>query len=820
MRKYPNNSYIRSCLQTESKKYKKLIKTKHKEYINKLFLELDNLHGSNPRGYMNLVKSLRDGTFDRKVSDDSSFVSPGNWHQHFSNLLGPPVTSTPSDENLAAYIETNCDNFESELGLKFTRSELLKGISSLGNNKSSTFDSISNEMLKTGKQVIAEPILKLFNAILNSTLYPSQWKLDILSPLHKSGDKTDPNNYRGIAVSSCFGKLFNKLLQKRLEDMCRSKHLISDMQGSGKTGSRTTDHLLVVKFLTDKYVKQQGKYLYTCFVDLRKAFDTVPRTKLFYSLLHDYSIGGKFLRILQEIYKENQIFVKLSDGLLQPFTTTVGVKQGCVFSPTLFNLYINKICDIFDQSCSPVKINNVNVSCLLWADDLLLVSETSEGLQNAINKMQAFYDELGLQINIKKTKVVIFNKRGITLDKKFNFTIKGDKLEITNQYQYLGIKLRPSGSLSTAVQELHDKASRAWFGISNIVYKNKRMETEKVFGILDSLVTPVATYGCAFWLPFLITKNGFKSEKDLINSWENLKCETLNQKCSRMVLSVHGKTSRLAVLGELGRYPLFLSTLSQCLNYKLSLIKRKTQTNLIGHMWTEMGEMVDKGQDCWLYRIKNIEHLLKIPQNLRFNDFSGKKITSILRSKFDRYWLDRINETKTSGSDNLDHNKLRVYKQFKASFTKEPYIEQIRNRNQRSSLTRLRVSAHHLGIELGRKTRPVTPVEKRICVYCQTKSSQNLLQPFSNQQGNVGRDHVDTEFHFLTQCKIFTITRNCLYGKMSAMISGFNDISDELKFLTLLCPTTPKAGKLVNRFIKKMVATREKIDSGVNIGEV
>ena len=149
--------------------------------------------------------------------------------------------------------------------------------------------------------------------------------------------------------------------------MCQSKNFINNMQGSGKAGSRTSDHLLIVKFLTDKYVKQKGKYLYTCFVDLRKAFDTVPRTKLFYSLLHDYSIGGKFLKILKEIYKDNQIFIKLPDGLLQPFTTTISVKQ------ILFNLYINKICSIFDQLCSPVKINNTNLNCLLWANDLLLV---------------------------------------------------------------------------------------------------------------------------------------------------------------------------------------------------------------------------------------------------------------------------------------------------------------------------------------------------------------------------------------------------------------------------------------------------------------
>ena len=66
LKAHPNNSYLRGCLQTELKKYKKLVKSKHKEYINQLFTNLDELHTSNPRGYMNLVKSLRDGTFDKK----------------------------------------------------------------------------------------------------------------------------------------------------------------------------------------------------------------------------------------------------------------------------------------------------------------------------------------------------------------------------------------------------------------------------------------------------------------------------------------------------------------------------------------------------------------------------------------------------------------------------------------------------------------------------------------------------------------------------------------------------------------------------------
>ena len=187
------------------------------------------------------------------------------------------------------------------------------------------------------------------------------------------------------------------------------------------------------------------------------------------------------MRILQEIYKNNQVYIKLTDGLLKPFNTTIGVKQGCVFSPILFNIFINKIHEIFDASCDPLLVNNKDLNCLFWADDLLLVSSSASGLQNSITKMGLFYDTLGLKVNIKKTQIIIFNKKGVKLDNKYNFTLNEKKVEIVDEYQYLGLKLRPSGSMGVAVQELHDKASRAWFGIINVVFKNKRMEVDKIF---------------------------------------------------------------------------------------------------------------------------------------------------------------------------------------------------------------------------------------------------------------------------------------------------------------------------------------------------
>ena len=108
------------------------------------------------------------------------------------------------------------DNVDLDINLlnePFTLEELSNGLKGVKNNKSSSFNRISNEILKTGGKILKSIFLKLFNAIQAFSFYPSLWKKDILHPIHKSDEKNDPNNFRGIAISSCFGKLFTKLLK-------------------------------------------------------------------------------------------------------------------------------------------------------------------------------------------------------------------------------------------------------------------------------------------------------------------------------------------------------------------------------------------------------------------------------------------------------------------------------------------------------------------------------------------------------------------------------------------------------------------------------
>ena len=112
-------------------------------------------------------------------------------------------------------------------------------------------------MIKASMPALLDPIFLLFKTLIENSLYPTTWKTDILSPIHKKGVKDDPNNYRGIAVASHFGKLFNSILKNRLESFCEINKIINPAQISGRKGARTADHLTVIRFLRNTPFKER-----------------------------------------------------------------------------------------------------------------------------------------------------------------------------------------------------------------------------------------------------------------------------------------------------------------------------------------------------------------------------------------------------------------------------------------------------------------------------------------------------------------------------------------------------------------------------------
>ena len=183
--------------------------------------------------------------------------------------------------NQSAELENNpqfdeLDQSSNILNTNITQDEIAKAITNLKNDKSPGRDNILNEVLKAGKEQLLSPLEKLFNIILKSGVFPNEWSHGLIVPIHKKGDTNLAENYRGITLLSSLGKLFTQILNTRLIYFLEINNILKPEQAGFRANHSTIDNILILKSMIDKYVRKKKQKLFTCFVDFRKAFDSIP----------------------------------------------------------------------------------------------------------------------------------------------------------------------------------------------------------------------------------------------------------------------------------------------------------------------------------------------------------------------------------------------------------------------------------------------------------------------------------------------------------------------------------------------------------------
>ena len=198
------------------------------------------------------------------------------------------------------------------------------------------------------------------------------------------------------------------------------------------------------------------------------------------------------------MYEDLQLSVKLSDNVYPFFDSLLGVRQRCNLSPLLFNLLVN---DIFqDNSCEPIKLQQKDINCIMYADDLLILSETEAGLNNRLQRLGNMPKRWKLKINQKKTKIMVFNKQGRSIDLKLK--IDNLAIESCKKYVYLGIVYTPSNNFRTAQKELYKKECKTLFSHLSVINVHTGAQISTVKKLFDALVRPVLLYNSEIWGTF------------------------------------------------------------------------------------------------------------------------------------------------------------------------------------------------------------------------------------------------------------------------------------------------------------------------------
>jgi hypothetical protein len=283
------------------KEYNKTRKYKQKKHREETLESLDNMRSSNPSEYWKLLKSLDNESSPRNPAKE---IDVTNWSSYFEKLI-KNKNKKPSEWKEEVE-KMECSMPPSILDSEISLKEIQTSIKALKNKKAPGLDQISNEMIKYSQHVMLPLLHKLFKLVLKSGCYPKEWAEGYITPIYKSGDPLSKDNYRGITISSCLGKLFNSVLNTRLDNFLTQRNVLSETQIGYKKGSRPSDHIFVLKSLVDKIVKLEKKKLYTCFVDFRKAYDTVDRDALFFKMLSN-GVTGNFYKLIKDMYNKTSL---------------------------------------------------------------------------------------------------------------------------------------------------------------------------------------------------------------------------------------------------------------------------------------------------------------------------------------------------------------------------------------------------------------------------------------------------------------------------------------------------------------------------------
>ncbi|CAH1998295.1 unnamed protein product [Acanthoscelides obtectus] len=364
---------------------------------------------------------------------------------------------------------------------------------SLKYRKSPGFDGIKSEHLKIIAEDITEPLTYLINKCFESGIYPSILKKGNIIAIHKSGTKTDVNNYRPISIISSVAKVFEKVLSTRMIRYLTKFKILSENQYGFTEGKATSD--AITKIVNQIHQNIDNRIPSICiFVDLKKAFDTVNH-KLLLETLERIGFRGNAYSLIESYLSNRPQSVQISGSFSKEMYIKCGVPQGTVLGPLLFNIYLN---DIFQINCVG-KITS-------FADDTAILYEGTDwsDLKNVIEndfiKIIQWFNSRKLSINYSKTHFLPFGSyaRHLPNYTNFSFNINDQKMQINRvpNIKYLGVVLDPHLRWDTHVNYILKKLR---FVSYKIKYLGNILTEKYLRTLYHALIEPHLTYGILAW---------------------------------------------------------------------------------------------------------------------------------------------------------------------------------------------------------------------------------------------------------------------------------------------------------------------------------
>lgn len=483
LRKWKKGKIKREEYLQRKKEYKSWCTEKRKEYerneeekIKKIKKEQEVWK------YINKYRKRRE-----QIEDE---IEMEEWRSHFKIRFG----GKECREILSDTEDEEEENDKKEEGI--SKDEVILQIRKLKIGKAPGEDMLENEVWKNMPNSVGRSFWTMLDKIWKEGGIPEEWKIGIISPIYKKGEKNIVKNYRGVTLMDTAYKVYAGILNARLMKEVDKK--LEEAQFGFRKGRGVTDAVYVLSHLVDRQLGEKGGKVFACFADLTEAFDRVDR-KLLRKELKKIGVSDKLRKRIMETYKETINKVKIRNNYSREFWTTRGVRQGCPLSPTLFNIYLKDFEEeMRKEQTGGVEIGKKHVWSITYADDIVLLAKSEEELRSMLRRFKKYLEKKKMILSAEKTKILVFeNGNGKKKSREWNW---GDeKLEEVKEIRYLGYILQKNGGVEKQMRERKRKAviaMKSTWSIGERIFRNNFDRRMKMF---TSLVESVGLFGAEIW---------------------------------------------------------------------------------------------------------------------------------------------------------------------------------------------------------------------------------------------------------------------------------------------------------------------------------
>ena len=370
------------------------------------------------------------------------------------------------------------------------QAEVEEAIAHLKKDKSPGCDNISGELLQNLGEHGAKILTDLCNIIWKHGQWPKDWSTSIFIPLHKKGKTTKCSNYRTISLISHPSKILLRIIKRRMGHYLDQQ--IPQEQAGFVKGKGTREQILNIRQLIEK-CREFNIPMVICFLDYQKAFDCV-NWKILWGVLREMGVPEHLIALIRNLYNNNMAKVRIENQHSLPFKTGRGVRQGCILSPDLFNIYGEYIMrKALDEWSGGISIAGKKITNLRFADDTTLIAASEEEMLKLLNRVERESNKCGLRINADKTKIMIVDRSNA-----LQLTDALQRFQVVDQFMYLGSYISNTGSSESDIRRRIGMAKSAMSRLTKI-WKDRSITKHTKIKLVQTLIFSIFRYGAETW---------------------------------------------------------------------------------------------------------------------------------------------------------------------------------------------------------------------------------------------------------------------------------------------------------------------------------